>query len=374
MAESCARQTEGLRRRGVALDVVALMDPPDETPDGPQPAVKEIRTVARDGGADYLVIRPGDTGNAAQRVWRLVRRRHAASPYNAVVGFGANFPGFLAVTFAAWLGLPSAVLVRGNDFDRDWFDSRRGFFVRESLDRADLIGAVSTEKVEAIRGLFPKKNVRWTPNGVDVGSWDLLPDDRRIRDELREELAVGGRRVAGLFGEMKFKKRAPLWLGALRDGGLVDKVGLLVVGRIDEETRQILDDPTLSPKSHRMRFHGREKMPALYAACDFVALPSLFGGMPNVLLEAMAAGVVPIASDAGAMGQVIIDGENGFLFPAEDRDAASKATARALGLSDEELSSMSERARAHVASKFTVERELDEIAGMVHSLNGGGPK
>ena len=79
-------------------------------------------------------------GMAAQRAWLLVQQQHAVTPYTCVVGFGATFPGYVAVTFAAWLGRPSLVLVRGNDFDRDWFDPRRGSMVRESLDRAISIG------------------------------------------------------------------------------------------------------------------------------------------------------------------------------------------------------------------------------------------
>ena len=38
-----------------------------------------------------------------------------------VVGFGAGLSGFTAVTYAAWLGLPSLVLVRGKLVaDRDF--------------------------------------------------------------------------------------------------------------------------------------------------------------------------------------------------------------------------------------------------------------
>jgi glycosyltransferase involved in cell wall biosynthesis len=68
-------------------------------------------------------------------------------------------------------------------------------------------------------------------------------------------------------------------------------------------------------------FSSRKRLPGLYKACDFVALPSHFDGMPNVLLEAMALGVVPIVSDAGAMGDIVEDGRTGFVFPADDRQA-----------------------------------------------------
>ena len=363
MAVSCARQVRGLRARDVRLDVIALAEP------SPTVAVKAS---ARDGGTDYRVSRGDAPGLAEQRAWRLVQEQHAVEPYATVVGFGATLPGHVATTLAAWLGLPAVVLVRGNDFDRDWFNPRRLPFVHQALARAAAIGAVSAEKVQRIRALYPDRLVCWTPNGVDPARWELLPEDRRVRDEVHAELADDGRRVVGLFGELKFKKRIPLWLGALRDAGLVDRVGLLVVGRVDEETRQILDDPALAPRHRRLPFAPPDKLPGLYAACDFVALPSLFEGMPNVLLEAMAAGAVPIASSAGAMGQVVTDGHTGFLFAVESRDDAARATAQALELSGDALAAMKQRVKAHVAEHFTIDRELDAICALIRRAGDPG--
>jgi glycosyltransferase involved in cell wall biosynthesis len=244
--------------------------------------------------------------------------------------------------------------------------------VRAAVARAAVIGAVAPEKVDRIRSLYPGKDVRFTPNSVDVSAWELLAPDRARRDEVRAELARDGRRVVGLFGEMKFKKRAPLWLAALRDAGLVERVGLLVVGRLDEETMQILDDPALAPLHHRIPFCSQDKLAGLYAACDFVVLPSLFEGMPNVLLEAMAAGAVPIASNTGAMPAVIEHGKSGFLFPAEDRAGAAEVTAQALSLSDTELTVMSQAARARVAKEFSPQHELEIISRIVSRRPGKG--
>lgn len=356
MATSCARQVDGLRARDVALDVVALGGPS---------ATVSVEAAARDGGTDYRIGRGSAPGLCEQRAWRLVQHEHLARPYGAAVGFGAGLPGHVATAFAAWLGLPSVVLVRGNDFDRDWFDARRGGFVQGALSRATVVGAVSPEKVERIRALFPDCRAVWTPNGVDVSAWELLAADRSVRDATRAELAVDGRRVIGLFGELKYKKRVPLLLGALRDAGLVERVALLVVGRIDDETQQLLDDPALAPAHKRLPFARRDELPGLYGACDFVALPSLFEGMPNVLLEAMATGAVPLVSDAGAMGQIVGDGATGFLFAAEDRAAAADAVARALALDDAALAAMRERVRAHVAEHFTIDRELDVLMALI---------
>jgi glycosyltransferase involved in cell wall biosynthesis len=236
--------------------------------------------------------------------------------------------------------------------------------VREAFARATSIGAVTVEKVERIRALFPAARVEWTPNSVDVSRWDLLESDRVRRDEIRGLLRVeDGARVIGLFGELKAKKRIPFWLEAVRDAGLLDRVRLLVVGTLDAATAAILDDPAIAPRSVRIPFCAPDELAGLYAAADYVAIPSMFEGMPNVLLEAMACGVVPIVSDAGAMREVITDGENGFVFANSSRAAAGEATARALAVTD--LGEMAGRVRAFVGEAFSLERELDVLCGLM---------
>lgn len=347
MAVSCARQVRGLRRRGVGVDVLVLG----------AGNVFEASVEERDGGADVLVPVETEPAMASNHAWILVQGR---GRYDHVVGFGASTGGFHAVTFAAWLGVGSTVLVRGNDLDRDWFWPQKGGMVREAFARATSIGAVTLEKVARIRALYPAARVEWTPNSVDARRWELLPGDVARRDEVRGLLGAGERvRVIGLFGELKAKKRIPFWLEAVRDLGLMERIRLLVVGTLDAATAAILDDPAIAPRSLRLPFCAPDELAGLYAAADFVAIPSMFEGMPNVLLEAMACGVIPIVSDAGAMRELIVDGETGFLFASEDRAAAGAATLRALEHGD--LRGMSERVRMYVTTKFSLDRELDAL-------------
>jgi glycosyltransferase involved in cell wall biosynthesis len=356
MAVSCARQVRGLRRSGIAVDVLVL---------GAQQTFG-TRIEERDGGADILIPPDTEPAMTSNHAWIMVQSRHARVPYTHAVGFGASTGGYHAVTFAAWLGVSSSVLVRGNDLDRDWFWPQRGGMVREAFARANSIGAVAMEKVRRIRALYPSQRVEWTPNSVDAARWQLLPADRARRSEIRRLLQAGGdTRVIGLFGELKAKKRIPFWLEALRDRCLLERVRLLVVGTLDAPTAAILDDPAIAPRSLRIPFCPPDELAGLYAASDYVAIPSMFEGMPNVLLEAMACGVVPIVSDAGAMRELIADGETGFLFASENRDAAGAATERALALDPAELLSMSERVQQFVTTEFSLQRELDGLCKLI---------
>lgn len=361
MAESAERQVSGLRQAELVVDVLFLYL---------REGNLSVGTEDRDGGTDIHVAYPFGVGDVAQTAWQQVHQRHLESPYSAMVGFGVNLPGHLATTYAAWLELPSLALVRGNDFDRDWFDPTRHSMVNAALGRASIVGAVTLEKVEKIRALFPDQRVEWTPNGIDAEAWKSLPGEHAEFAAMRTELAANGRRVIGLFGDLKYKKRVPFWLEAVREAGLLKKIGILVVGRMDEPTHRIFNDPELAPLHRHFPFRSRDDLPGLYAVCDFVAVPSMFEGFPNVLLEAMACQLIPITSSAGAMRDLIVHGENGFVFPAEDRGVAAQATAAALALSNRELVTMKERCREFVMREFPLDRECGVLLELIAQATG----
>lgn len=75
-------------------------------------------------------------------------------------------------------------------------------------------------------------------------------------------------------------------------------------------------------------FPGKKKdlLSRLSKASMFV-LSSDYEGMPNVLIEAMALGLPVVATDcpSGGPRELIQDGENGMLFPVNDRQALTKS-------------------------------------------------
>ena len=84
MAVSCARQVRGLRRRGVAVDVLLVGTP----------FAMDVRIEERDGGSDIYVPQDPESSLAPNQAWLLVRERHARRPYTNVAGFGASEAGY----------------------------------------------------------------------------------------------------------------------------------------------------------------------------------------------------------------------------------------------------------------------------------------
>jgi phosphatidyl-myo-inositol alpha-mannosyltransferase len=82
----------------------------------------------------------------------------------------------------------------------------------------------------------------------------------------------------------------------------------------------------------RVTFTGfRRDTDRVIAGLDLFALPSRFGeGLPMVLLEAMGAGVPVVTTPVEGIVEVVSDGQNGMLVPADDSSALAQAIARAL--------------------------------------------
>ncbi len=97
---------------------------------------------------------------------------------------------------------------------------------------------------------------------------------------------------------------------------LQDDVNLLIAGPGDQSAWRFLAD-SLGLKD-RCRFTGPVHyglMPYLYRRVDAVVLPSFLESCPMVALEAMASGTPLIAADGGGIGEIVHDGETGWLFP-----------------------------------------------------------
>lgn len=62
----------------------------------------------------------------------------------------------------------------------------------------------------------------------------------------------------------------------------------------------------------------RRDVPALLALSDVVAIPSIFEGGPLTLLEAMNLNKPVVGTPVGFMGELISEGETGFLAPCKD--------------------------------------------------------
>src|SRR5262249_41001319 len=133
-----------------------------------------------------------------------------------------------------------------------------------------------------------------------------------------------GRRVIGLFGHLKAKKGGMFLLDALADCAPRHPPHLLVVGEIEPAMLERLQALPPGVGWTHVPFLDRLELLRWYAACDVVAIPSLYDGLPNVALEAGALGVPLLASTAGGLAD-LVDAGDALVFAPGDAPACRLA-------------------------------------------------
>jgi glycosyltransferase involved in cell wall biosynthesis len=77
-------------------------------------------------------------------------------------------------------------------------------------------------------------------------------------------------------------------------------------------------------------WHAHAALPDIYAAADVVILPSEREPFGQVLVEGMACGLPAIAVAAGGPGEIVADGQTGWLVPPDDEVALAAALVQAV--------------------------------------------
>ena len=117
----------------------------------------------------------------------------------------------------------------------------------------------------------------------------------------------------------------------------------------------------------RVMFTGfRSDLQQILPELAISVLPSLSEGLSNALLESMAAGVAVVATRVGGAGEVIRDGENGFLIPPGDPNALALAMSGLLE-SRELAARIGAAAKQRIAERYSVQRLVEDTSRFYES-------
>ncbi len=258
--------------------------------------------------------------------------------------------GWAAVELGNEAGLPVAVKVHGSDVLLLKQNSARRRSTLDTLNRADVVIAVSkylAGEVIAL-GVDPNK-VSILYNGLDG---DLFC--RGSRRDARNRLGLpDGAETVQLTGGERRKSLAGLLLfvgnlvAVKGPDLLVEACALLARRGVNFDCRVIGHGPMKRVLERQIRAAGLqervrlvgprplEEMPHWYRAADVVILPSRSEGLPNVLMEANACGAWMVASQVGGVSEVAGNGRL-VLVPPNDVAALAGAMERALGQGESE--------------------------------------
>ncbi len=108
---------------------------------------------------------------------------------------------------------------------------------------------------------------------------------------------------------------------------------------------------------------AEDALPELFDTYDLYLFPSLYEPFSLTLIHALRLGIPTIASAVGGNGEIVRDGESGLLFPKGDARSLAAAVARLA--TNSALRARLARSGVAVASRFTHERMVGEMAAFL---------
>ena len=250
---------------------------------------------------------------------------------------------------------------------RGWAALKMGAYTRLNTISGNMAAqgfiGVSGEIAGVLQRRYPSGTVRCIRNGVDLTRVKAT----KSRAEVREQLGIpAGAFVVGTVCRLTPVKGIEYLIrasGITRKNHGYQQGRLVIVG--DGPLRPILEDLAreVGIADDTLFLGARTDVYDLMAAFDALALPSLHEGIPMVVLEAMAIGVPIIASRVGGIPEIVDDGQEALLVPAQEPDAlalAIDALAQDAALRDR----LRTAARARVESQFSI----DSTAAMTGDL------
>ena len=365
MSNSCDRIVYNLRKNSVLVHVVHLTQ-----------RVGETKMTTVQNGRDILFPAHADIAHTLNCMWIFLENLHKEEKYTHIVAFGGYFPMFSAPIFSAWLEIPLVTLIRGNDFDSGIFTPRKQKFLEDCLKKSAMVCCVSKDKVFKINKLYKEVSVCYIPNGINLSEWQSLALDEKNAKNWRNTHISPLKKVIGIFGHLKDKKGVLFFLQELQKSGLQDMFHLLIVGEIGAEVQDFLQENQKESEKNQVDglqyshypFMETFELLSHYLACDIVAIPSFYDGLPNVLLEVGALGVPLIASNAAGMADVLAHNENALLFEPANSSSCREMLILLAQMDKNTLQNMGKNLQKHISENLTHEQEMQRYKKMFEEI------
>ncbi len=198
--------------------------------------------------------------------------------------------------------------------------------------------------------------------GIDLRDFDPDRYDPQARARLREQWGVPADvPLIGMIGNLnRFKGHAYFIRAAQRIREQVKAAKFIVVGRkldTDPDYWEQMQQLTVAcGLKDDLIFAGfQEEIAGLLSSWNVFVLSSVLESCPNVVLEAMAMRVPIVATDVGAVSELVLDGQTGFVVPPHDAEALARAVLAYLAMPPEQVRNMTDAARKRVENMFGVD-------------------
>jgi glycosyltransferase involved in cell wall biosynthesis len=238
-----------------------------------------------------------------------------------------------------------------------------------SLERAALKGvptcfALSDDTVETLRQrhAVPASSILKITNGVDYETFKPDPG----RQPAAFTIFSAGRFVPRKRFDILI--RAYALIAASHDEPRLVIAG---AGPLDGELKDLVARLGIKPGVEFTGPVDTKRMVDLYQTSSIFALASEAEGMPLVVLEAQSCGLPAVISGFASAGEVVEDGQTGFVVRDDSPEAWAEAFA-SLHREPELMGKMARRARERIVARFGWDNVASQIMAAFQQVQGAG--
>jgi glycosyltransferase involved in cell wall biosynthesis len=193
------------------------------------------------------------------------------------------------------------------------------------------LSIVTTPTETAARLIRPKLDTEVVAisSGIDLQQFDIHGDVRGIR----EKYGIPEKPVVLFVGRLDPEKRIEELLQAVALAVRVMDLCFVIVGKGFRKAalERLAGELGISDRVIFTGFVPEEDLPYLYKCSQCFVIASTAELLSLATLQAMASGLPVIAVRAGALGELVQDKANGFLFDAGDVDAIARGIWEIIG-------------------------------------------
>jgi len=279
--------------------------------------------------------------------------------YTHLVAFGGYQPVLAFSPLKAWLKATGIILLRGNDFTASIFNPVRRSLLHDALHAADMISVLSDDLKQRLQSFYPDVNVVTTPPAICLDNWNSTESDYEQAAKFRQEHNIDNKILIGIIGQLKEKNGLSFFFNCVLKMNFHDQIYFLLIGNLEEGLKNWLEDKKDFFNIIHIPFMEREELLHKYPACDFVAMPFHYDGLPNTLLEASALGIPAIASALPGVKEILPEEANSLLFHPGNANECSQALANALLMTSKQKKELGETLKKRIREEFSAEIEAD---------------
>jgi glycosyltransferase involved in cell wall biosynthesis len=301
-------------------------------------------------------------------VARVYRREHPDIVQHEALK--AVLHGGVAARFTSKAPCVSIICGLGSIFARDAMKMKilRGIVVQA------LAFVFSTRNARVIVLNDDNRNTLMESKSVKPGQIEVVPGPGISIERFTPQPEPPGTPIVLLPGRMLWEKGIAEFVEAAEDlRGKGISARFVLVGEPDADNPGCISEEQLRSwdRSGAVEWWGqRNDMPAIYAQCTVVCLPSYAEGLPNVLAEAGACARAVVTTDVPGCRQAVSHGVNGLLVPAKDPKALGAAIERLL--KDSSLRQrLASRGRERAVKEFSHTTIVNQMLGIYGELLDG---